>query len=496
MRHPITRPAARRFARRVGIADAVYGPRRYFLGDLFFSDLTGAPRNFGGGIDRHGGAVGRWLVTRDGFDFLFFYLYETDAAQHRAGDVLGAVEGADRGMGLLVEAAGGLERFLDRYAVVVVADHSQSAVLQAVDAAAPLEGAALFRSSRRSDPADCELAVTASNRVAMVYRLERAREPAARIADRMLESPAAELAMFAQDGWLVVRRGGGELRFRRGPGETDARGNRFTVAGDADLLHPQLHPNALERIEGALLCPAAGDVIVSAAPGYEYADSGGAHHAGGGSHGSLRAEDSIVPLITAGFEQRARNGPAAFDHRPGSTRQAPLRRAGAVGAGGVRVGRRPIASGRYGAGPTRVRRRPCAWTRPQVPSRRPPPGQLDAGSPLLRRRGHGLRGEPRGVPPPRPQHDATRSPSGLRSCSPRPATSCWNRIWTFQVRHGVPHHQYARFLTVSAMALCLDLVVLRALVEAGGMAKVSAAAIAILVATPVSFLGNKLWTFQ
>jgi putative flippase GtrA len=72
----------------------------------------------------------------------------------------------------------------------------------------------------------------------------------------------------------------------------------------------------------------------------------------------------------------------------------------------------------------------------------------------------------------------------------------WNRVWTFRVRHGVPHHQYARFLTVSAMALCLDLVVLRGLVEAAGMAKVSAAALAILVATPVSFLGNKLWTFQ
>jgi putative flippase GtrA len=72
----------------------------------------------------------------------------------------------------------------------------------------------------------------------------------------------------------------------------------------------------------------------------------------------------------------------------------------------------------------------------------------------------------------------------------------WNRTWTFRVTHGVPHHQYVRFLTVSAMALCLDLVVLRALVEAGGLAKVTAAAIAILVATPVSFLGNKLWTFQ
>jgi Type I phosphodiesterase / nucleotide pyrophosphatase len=320
-RHHITRPVARRLARSVGIVDAVYGPRRYFLGDLFFSDWTGAPHNFGGGIDRHGGAVGRWLVTRDGFDFLFFYLYETDAAQHRAGDVLGAVEGADDGLGLMVEAAGGLDRFLDRYAVIVVADHSQSAVLQIADAADPLEGFTLFRSSRRSDPDRCELAVTASNRVAMVYRLGGAREPAAAIARRMLAAPAAELAMFAQDGWLVVRRGDGELRFRRGPGVLDARGSSFTVQGDADLLHPELHPNALERIEGALLCPNAGDVIVSAAPGFEFSDSGGGHHAGGGSHGSLRAEDSIVPLITAGFTRRP-----DFGAQPSITDLAPLAR--------------------------------------------------------------------------------------------------------------------------------------------------------------------------
>jgi type I phosphodiesterase/nucleotide pyrophosphatase len=322
VRHPITRPMARRLARRVGIVDAVYGPRRYFLGDLFFSDLTGAPRNFGGGIDRHGGAVGRWLVTRDGFDFLFFYLYETDAAQHRGGDVLGAVEGADNGLGLLVEAAGGLDRFLDRYAVVVVADHSQSPVRTVADAAAPLEGFELFRSSRRSDPARCDLAVAASNRMAMVYRLERSPEPAARIAGRMAELPAAELVMHvADDGWMVVRRGEGELRFRRGRGVRDARGGEFTVTGDADLLDPELFPNALERVEGALRCPTTGEVVVSAAPGWEFADAGGAHHAGGGSHGSLRAEDSIVPIITAGFERAPELGA-----QPSITDIAPLAR--------------------------------------------------------------------------------------------------------------------------------------------------------------------------
>jgi putative flippase GtrA len=72
----------------------------------------------------------------------------------------------------------------------------------------------------------------------------------------------------------------------------------------------------------------------------------------------------------------------------------------------------------------------------------------------------------------------------------------WNRLWTFRVDHGRPHHQYARFLGVSVAALVLDLVVLRALVELGGVPKPPAAAIAILMALPVSFLGNKLWTFR
>ena len=302
VRHPITRDAARRIARRVGIVDAVYGPRRYFFGELFWSDDTGAPRNFGGSVDRHGGHVGRWLVTRDGFDFLFLYLYETDAAQHRGGDVLGAVERADASIGLLVEAAGGWDDFLERYALMVVADHGQSAVERAADAHEPVEELNLFRSSRRSDPADCDLAIAASNRVAMAYLLPGARITASEVAHRYARHPAGDVVMWREGAWYAVRREGGELRFRRGSGHEDARGTMWELAGDHDLLDPELYPNALERIEGAISCRTAGDVIVSARLGDEFTDSGGQHHAGGGSHGSLRAEDSLVPLITAGFE--------------------------------------------------------------------------------------------------------------------------------------------------------------------------------------------------
>jgi hypothetical protein len=55
------------------------------------------------------------------------------------------------------------------------------------------------------------------------------------------------------------------------------------------------------RAEAALHNPNAGEVLVSAAPGWEFADLGGGSHIGGGSHGSLAAEDSEVPMLTIGL---------------------------------------------------------------------------------------------------------------------------------------------------------------------------------------------------
>jgi len=43
-------------------------------------------------------------------------------------------------------------------------------------------------------------------------------------------------------------------------------------------------------------------VLVSAAPGWEFVDLAGRHHLGGGSHGSLAAADSEVPMLTVGLD--------------------------------------------------------------------------------------------------------------------------------------------------------------------------------------------------
>jgi hypothetical protein len=54
-------------------------------------------------------------------------------------------------------------------------------------------------------------------------------------------------------------------------------------------------------------------VLVSAAEGFELTDLGGGHHLGGGSHGSLVAGDSEVPVITAGI---AGTAPSIVDVAP------------------------------------------------------------------------------------------------------------------------------------------------------------------------------------
>src|SRR5207342_2476559 len=86
-RHEIKHRPARTVARRIGMFDAVYGPRRFFFGELFASDRTGALVNFGiqGRNDRQAADVGRWLVKRDGFDLLIHYLPEVDMTSHRVG---------------------------------------------------------------------------------------------------------------------------------------------------------------------------------------------------------------------------------------------------------------------------------------------------------------------------------------------------------------------------------------------------------------------------
>jgi dolichol-phosphate mannosyltransferase len=70
----------------------------------------------------------------------------------------------------------------------------------------------------------------------------------------------------------------------------------------------------------------------------------------------------------------------------------------------------------------------------------------------------------------------------------------WNRLWTFRAQRGHIGWQGMRFLVVSTLALGANLVVLHLLVTLGLDERV-AQAIAIILVTPINFVGNKLWSF-
>ena len=71
----------------------------------------------------------------------------------------------------------------------------------------------------------------------------------------------------------------------------------------------------------------------------------------------------------------------------------------------------------------------------------------------------------------------------------------WNRHWTFDAGDGHAGFQAARFFTVSVFAFVFAATVLEFLVRFTSLSEVTAQAISIVVATPLNFVGNKMWSF-
>jgi putative flippase GtrA len=71
----------------------------------------------------------------------------------------------------------------------------------------------------------------------------------------------------------------------------------------------------------------------------------------------------------------------------------------------------------------------------------------------------------------------------------------WNRNWTFAARDGHAGFQAARFFAISLFAFAFAAAILEGLVRFAHVPEVPAQAISIIVATPLNFVGNKMWSF-
>jgi hypothetical protein len=295
--------------------------------------------------DRHTGCVSSYLVEHDLFDFLLLSLPDNDWYSHKHGPEgqLHSIAQADLQLARVFNAGGGIDRFLEEHAVIAMADHSQAPVertislqheLAELGVLAPkggLEGGS-GNAGATAGVDGPRIAVCPSQRGAMVYALREAERDAMRasVVARTLTLEGVDLVIWlernAHDGpreAVIASPDRGELRFAPeglgpsdGAGETgavtDARGRRWSVEGSLPALAAQVrdgvfispdYPDVLARVWAALTCPTSGEVLLSAAPGYEFLDWGGAAHVGGGSHGSLHASDSLGALVLCGVDE-------------------------------------------------------------------------------------------------------------------------------------------------------------------------------------------------
>ena len=305
----------------------VMGPRELFYADIFASRRTSCRSNLGmpGIRDRHSGCVSSYLVEHDLFDFLLLSLPDNDWYSHKYGldAQLHSIAQADTQLARVFSVAGGVEEFLSEHAVIAMGDHSQSDITATIalqDALAELGVFGPVRSSEAPRADEPRLAVCPSQRAAMVYALHEPERDAMRasVATRALSIEGVEHVMWlARDAHekpsegIVASPVHGELRFAPGGPVQDARGASWSVEGELATIAATVregrlatpaYPDALGRVWAALTCPTSGEVLLSAAPGYEFLDWGRQAHVGGGSHGSLHACDSLGALVVCGAQ--------------------------------------------------------------------------------------------------------------------------------------------------------------------------------------------------
>ena len=524
----------RRGAVAAGFRHAVYGPNEFFYGELFGSRPVPCKPTLArpGTRDDYTACVSKELVADDAYDFLLFSLPDNDYHSHRFGpDAMPAsIAHADECFGELVEACGGIDEFLASHAVILMSDHGQTDVEHPYEIAAELGKEWRVLQPSSDAPETAELAVSPTARAAQVYVLVDEHRRAACHADvraRLRDMTGTDIVAWLAraDGSAIVRQDAGS------PAAGDERVEAVVERGRPRASIPARRP---------LARPARSALAPDRRP--RRARAGAARRRADQRRVPGRPRPALVGADRAPCRRRPRLAEGGLGvrrlgrHLARGRRQPRLaaRRRLAVPAAarrsrpGHRAAARPVAPlrrGRAGPRPLRPRRRPAGngLPRPQAPWGRgvsddAAQAERPSAGDVARRVGRGTR---------KPENWAQLFRFGLVGGSGYvvnliafallteladlhhiPAAIgaflvavtnnfVWNRLWTFRAeapgRH--PAHQGARFMIVSLIGLGVNLVVLEALVSGVDLSELPAQAIAVAVAMPVNFVGNKLWTF-
>lgn len=304
----------------------IYGPKGFCWGQIY--QPPGILRQAIKGIeywrkfglnDKFAARAAEWFVQQPRKpDLLTVYWPDTDDIAHdsNADCCDPCLTATDKKLARILDCFPSWEEALEQYAFVVVGDHGQSTLIDGKNAYIKLPHLLeKFSQVRIRDDfvQEKDIAICSNERMAYVYILRHRPGMLKNIIDLLLKDPHIDQVIWKEDSNYHVSTQDGKLIFCKGGRLSDDHDNRWELKGDLGVLDISeagerisfgIYPNALERIAQCLDNPNAGDVVVTAKAGYLLAGEGSLSRHGKGSHGSLLAEDSLVPLIISGTSQK------------------------------------------------------------------------------------------------------------------------------------------------------------------------------------------------
>ena len=314
----------------------VHGPSVHLLGNLIHPDwLPADPElkspftRWGFNDDRTGAALTA-LAAADALpDFTLAYFPENDFQSHKhtPQGAAGRLTNVDGYLGEVFDLYGGIDAFLERFAVIVTGDHAQCDMVEGEENCGidMHELLAEFTVSAPTGPiAGDEVFPCPNMRAVQVYRNNKSSVRIRRLVEVLLADDRVDLVAWQDpenpEHYHVRNHKGHEFDFLAVEGDrsgkdgqtvTDDYGNRWytcgnlaavdAVAEDGRVAYGD-YPNALERVAGSF-AHASGAFWCSAKEGYSFKTPDTEVYEGGGSHGSLHHSDSVTQMIFAGLPE-------------------------------------------------------------------------------------------------------------------------------------------------------------------------------------------------
>lgn len=264
----------------------------------------------------------KYLINADKLpDFLFVYLPDLDKKIHKKGPSdLSGVKEVDRQLQSLLQEFGSLEEALNKINLIIAGDSGMTQLKAGRDDPV-IDLPSLINEYNVLQPGETatnetDIALAVNETMAYIYNLspEKSLRDLALI---MAGDPRIDFISWKEKEWIHAVQGesGKELKYKPDGNLVDPYQQKWMVDQHLDVLDLHVnptnqtigygqYPDVLQRLYGALHSHQGDFLVVTAKPGYELTNRSSPTHKGGGGHGSLRQEESLIPLIIAGTDQR------------------------------------------------------------------------------------------------------------------------------------------------------------------------------------------------